>query len=181
MIDVAVMEHVLQDTAAVQVRYDAAQHPKKLAAKARAVELLGAQLFDGARVLDVGGEPFYQGPLAARFRLTSLNLPDDMHGMAFTGAFEGALAMHVLEHSPAPLYVLALLHRALVPNGWLYVAVPKPCAKFCEGYGHRSVMPDPMWRTLLTQAGFRVAFAESGSFGRRKRWVEHRYLAVREP
>lgn len=181
MIDVAVMEHVLRSTAAIQARYDHAQHPKKLAAKARAVALLSARLPDGARVLDVGGEPFYQPPLAARYALTSLNLPADMHAMAYVGAFEGALAMHVLEHSPAPLYVLALLHRALAPGGWLYVAVPKPCVKFCRGYGHRSVLPDPMWRTLLAEAGFRVELAEAGSFGRRRRWVEYRYLAERRP
>jgi SAM-dependent methyltransferase len=179
MMDYALAERVIRSTSEVQARYDAAQHPKKLVAKAHAVELLGAKLTPGDRVLDVGGEPFYQGPLEERFTLTSLNLPDDMHAMAFAGEFEGALAMHVLEHSPFPLYVLALLHRALVPGGWLYVAVPKPCTKFCKGYGHRSVLPDPMWRTLLREAGFRLDHAEAGSFGRRRRWIEYRYLAER--
>lgn len=173
------MERVLGDVSARQGRFDHAQHPAKLAAKQRAIRLLSGKVAPGARVLDVGGEDFYQRPLRDRYELTSLNLPDDMHAMTFDGEFEGALAMHVLEHSPAPLYVLALLHRALVPGGWLYVAVPKPCTRFCEGYGHMSVLPDPMWRTLLTRAGFRIEEAEKGPFGWRARWIEYRYLAAR--
>jgi len=179
--DVAMMERVFATVASHQKRYDAALHPKKLRAKARAVALLTERLAPGARVLDVGGEEFYQAPLRDHCAVTTLNLPDDMHGMRYTGAFDGALAMHVLEHSPAPLYVLALLHRALVPGGLLYVAVPRPCAKFCRGYGHMSVLPQPMWAALLDYAGFEVVLAEEGSFGWRKRWIEYRFLAGRRP
>jgi len=179
--DVAMMERVFATVASHQKRYDAAQHPNKLRAKARAVALVTERLAAGARVLDVGGEEFYQAPLRAHCDVMTLNLPDDMHDMRYDGQFEGALAMHVLEHSPAPLYVLALLHRALVPGGWLYVAVPKPCAKFCRGYGHMSVLPHRMWLALLDYAGFQVIHAEEGSFGWRKRWVEFRFLAERRP
>jgi SAM-dependent methyltransferase len=178
--NVAVMEETFQAVAAMQGRFDHAQHPNKLLAKERAITLLTGKLSAGARVLDVGGEEFYQGPLRARHEVTTLNLPDDMHAMEYEAEFDGALAMHVLEHSPAPLYMLNLLHRALVPGGWLYVAVPKPCATFCKPkYGHVSILPDLTWRHLLATAGFRLQHTESGSFGRRKRWVEYRYLAER--
>jgi SAM-dependent methyltransferase len=178
--NVAVMEETFRDVSALQDRFDHAQHPNKLAAKKRAIALLSDHLHSGERILDVGGESFYQtGPMWEQYEVTSLNLPDDMHDMAFDGEFDGALAMHVLEHSPAPLFVLKLIHRALIAGGWLYVAVPKPFAKFCRNYGHMSVLPDPMWRTLLKVAGFRLHHAEAGSFGRRKRWVEYRYLAER--
>lgn len=179
MMDAAVMDQVFASVAARQHFFDHAQHPTKLEAKARAIALIRGKVPAGSRVLDVGGESFYQAPLEAEYQLTSLNLPDDMHGMTFEGGFEGALAMHVLEHSPAPLYLLTLLHRALVPGGWLYVAVPKPCVKFCRGYGHVSVLPEPMWQTLFQMAGFRVDHTEQGRFGWRKRWVEYRYLLER--
>jgi SAM-dependent methyltransferase len=179
-VNVAVMRQTFEAVAAMQGRFDHAQHPNKLLAKERAITLLTGKLSKGARVLDVGGEEFYQGPLRAQYEVTTLNLPDDMHAMEHEAAFDGALAMHVLEHSPAPLYLLKLLYRALVPGGWLYVAVPKPSATFCQKkYGHVSVLLDPMWRSLLVTAGFRLEHTESGSFGRRKRWVEYRYLVQR--
>lgn len=170
---------MLATVGALQKSYAHAQHPKKLAAKARAIELLSAKVRRGGAVLDLGGEAFYQEPLVARYALTSWNLPDDMHALPHVAAFDGALAMHVLEHSPVPLYVLLLLHRALRPGGWLYVAVPEPCDKFCTRYGHVSVLPPAMWRRLFEVAGFRLGHTERGAFGRRKQWIEHRFLLER--
>jgi SAM-dependent methyltransferase len=177
MIDQPLTAEMLRRVAAEQHRFDEYRHPLKLAAKARAIDLLGEKLNDGARVLDVGGEPFYQAPLRQRFEVVNLNLPDDMHSMTALAEFDGVLAMHVLEHSPMPLYVLMLLHRALRAGGYLYVAVPKPTRRFyAHRFGHFAVMADGQWRKLLKTAGFAVLHSEAGKFGWRKRWIEYRFL-----
>jgi len=175
-LDPTVVSEVFGITAAPQRFFDKYQKPEKLEAKKRAAELLRARVA-GGRMLDVGGENFYHRYFGS-FEIQTHNLPErDMHEMAYRQEFDAVVAMHVLEHSPFPLLVLRLIHRALKPGGWLYVAVPRPCDKFCsDGYGHWSVMRATMWNTLLVGAGFRVDAHESGKFGDRRKWVEQRFI-----
>src|SRR5262249_9751911 len=51
----------------------------------------------------------------------------DMHSMKFRDAsFDAVWCRHTLEHSFAPLQVLAEIHRVLKPNGLLFVVLPPP-------------------------------------------------------
>ena len=173
------VDQVFTVTRGVQFRYDHTQKPEKLAAKRRAAELIKSRLPEGGRLLDVGGEEFYH-PYFDGFDIMTHNLPDrDMHAMPYREEFDAVVAMHVLEHSPFPLLVLSLIHRALKPGGWLYVAVPRPCNKFCRKFGHWSVMRAQMWNTLITGAGFEIPYAQVGKFGPKKEWVEARFLCQR--
>jgi len=174
-LDPEMVEHVFGVTRSVQHRFDQYQKPEKIRAKERGSLLIREHLTAG-RILDIGGEDFYHR-FYDGFDVVTHNLPDDMHEMPYRAEFDAVLAMHVLEHSPFPLYVLALINRALKPGGLLYVAVPRPCDKFCRvHYGHWSVMRARMWATLIVGAGFSILRNESGKFGDRKQWIEHRFL-----
>jgi SAM-dependent methyltransferase len=176
------LERVFERARAVQTRHDGGRiEPLKRAAKRVCTDLINQRLASGARVLDVGGEGFYHADLV-RFQVVVANLPDaDMHELDYEGQFEAVIAMHVLEHSPCPLYVLHLLRRALVPGGLLYAAVPRPSPRICSGFGHWSVMPAVMWRPLIEAAGFQIESATSGKFGARPDWIEERFLASTSP
>lgn len=180
MIDAALVAELFRTTTAVQARHDGGPiEPLKRQAKRLAAGLLNDRLAPGSRILDVGGEEFYHEDLVAH-RVTTLNLPDhDMHELQARDAYDAVLAMHVLEHSPFPLYVLALLRRALVPGGWLYVAVPHPSERICSGYGHWTVLPPVMWRQLVVAAGFELVWGAMGKMGQRVDWVEERLLCRR--
>lgn len=179
VLDPEMVARVLEITRAVQWRYDHTQKPQKLAAKRRAADMVNERLPEGGRLLDVGGEEFYHSWLS-NFAIKTHNLPDlDMHEMTYDGEFDAVMAMHVLEHSPFPMLVAALIHRALRPEGILYVAVPKPCAKFCMKFGHWSVMPARMWATVLEGVGFKILQYETGKFGPKTEWWEERFLCQR--
>src|SRR5690606_15236018 len=109
--NVVVAEQALALARSRQRRYDDCIAPEKRRAKARAAAIIGRR--PGAKVLDVGHEPFYAPEFETRgMTLVPLNLPDgDMHTLSAVEEYDGALAMHVLEHSPFPLYVLMLLDR----------------------------------------------------------------------
>ncbi len=149
--------------------------PEKLAAKQRGAELLLSRLKPNGQVLDIGGEDFY-----AQFipNLTQLNLPNDMHNPFGTDKYDGILAMHVLEHSPAPLVVLLNIHDALKPGGVLYVATPPPTEPFLSMPSHFTVLPKEGWEKLLAHAGFNVVFHETGRFGNYDPAVEDRFLCM---
>lgn len=160
---------------ASQVRHDRWISEEKLAAKKRGVELL-AEHAPGVRdVLDVGGEDFYADLLPGE--VTAVNLPDDMHDMPYQECFDAALAMHVLEHSPAPLLVLLNIHDALRLGGVLYVATPPPVPPFDEMPSHWTVMPAATWERLICLAGFTVVHREQGVFGDYEAAVEDRWVA----
>jgi SAM-dependent methyltransferase len=174
-----IVDQVFGVTRAVQFRYDHTQKPEKVAAKKRAAALLTERLPAGGRLLDVGGEEFYHVHLSL-FEIVTHNLPEnDMHTINYREEFDAVLAMHVLEHSPFPLLVLTLIRRALKPGGFLYVAVPRPCDKFCRKFGHWSVMRARMWMTLIAGAGLKIVHQELGKFGPKKEWVEERFLCQR--
>lgn len=177
--DPDVVASVFEATRRVQWRYDHTQKPEKLKAKQRAADLINKYRPQGGRLLDVGGEEFYHQYLS-NFNIVTHNLPNkDMHEMSYREEFDAVLAMHVLEHSPFPMLVLALIYRALKPNGLLYIAVPKPCKKFCEKFGHWSVMPAQMWATAIRGIGFSIVMRESGKFGPKALWIEDRFLCQR--
>lgn len=155
------------------------KHPSagKVAAKARAAEIVGRVAKPGSRVLDVGAESFYRADFAARgVELEPLNVVDgeDMHTMTADGEYDGALAMHVLEHSPVPLYVLMLLKRAVRPGGFVYIAVPRPRKKWVQHAAHFTVLPARGWRRLIADSGLRLVSEETGLFGPKSK--EHRFL-----
>lgn len=176
MIDTETAHRALALAASRQSLYSGPDKPpntEKAAAKLRAAAIVGAQ--PGARVLDVGGEEFYRPAFEANgLTIEPLNLPADMHELRAEHEYDGALAMHVLEHSPFPLYVLLLIHRALRPGGFLYVAVPHPRDKWIRHAAHFTVLPPDAWARLLEDAAFRVEQREDGPFGPRSR--EERFL-----
>lgn len=176
MPDPAIVEGVISACNGAQYRHDQGKiEPLKRAAKAVCTDLLNRRLRDRARILDVGGEEFYQRDLG-RFDVVSHNLPDDMHDMPYVDAFDAAIAMHVLEHSPFPMLVLTLLRRALKPGGIAYIAVPHPSPRLCTGYGHWSVLPPDMWQVNIEGAGLTIESRASGKMGRRPDWVEERFV-----
>lgn len=176
--NVVVAEQALALARSRQRRYDDCIGPEKRRAKARAAAIIGRR--PGAKVLDVGHEPFYAPEFETRgMTLVPLNLPDgDMHTLSAVEEYDGALAMHVLEHSPFPLYVLMLLHRAIRPGGWLYAAVPAPRKKWLKHEAHFATLKPMGWHRMLADAGFRVGHYETGLFGPRSK--EARFLCTRE-
>ena len=137
--------------------------PTKRAAKARAVELIGSVAAQGDKVLEIGAEDNYRPMLEAiGVSVEPVNLPADMHDIEATDQFDGAIAMHVLEHSPFPLYVLRVLCRAVRPGGWLYVATPHVTQRWAQDTAHFSVLHPDAWAYLLRMAGWAVLERESG-------------------
>lgn len=154
--------------------------PEKVAAKRRAAELVGMIARPGQVALEVGAETNYAA-MFAELGITVIpqNLPADMHALDAEAEYDGAIAMHVLEHSPFPLYVLAMLHRAVRPGGWLYVAVPHVNARWARDAAHFSVLHPDNWARLLDVAGWRVLERESGKLGPKPEKVEERFLCSR--
>lgn len=152
----------------------------KDAAKRRAAELVGRLARAGDRALEIGAESGYRPVFeAVGVAIVPLNLPDDMHAIDAVAAYDGAIAMHVLEHSPFPAYVLAALHRAVRPGGWLYVAVPHVTKRWVRDPAHFSVLHPDAWARLLAWSGWQVEHRESGKLAARADAVEERFLCVR--
>ena len=117
-ISTARIRAIFRRASEVQTRHDGTTpEPLKVAAKQVCTDKLCGVLPPGSAILDVGGEEFYH-PQLADFDVTTANLPgQDMHELAYRGEFDAAIAMHVIEHSPFPLYVLELIHAALKVDG----------------------------------------------------------------
>lgn len=154
-----------------------ATSPEKRAAKARAAALV-AQALDGGTLLDIGGEDFYAPDFAQHgLSLVARNLPDDMHDPLPVGAwYDGAVAMHVLEHSPFPLYLLVMLRRVVRTGGVLYVAVPHPRRKWMEHASHFTTLHPVAWARLLADAGWTITHQETGPFGPKS--LEERFVCA---
>lgn len=154
--------------------------PVKVAAKQRAAELIAAVSERGDCVMEIGAEGNYRHLLdALGLAVEPVNLPDDMHEISAVGEYDGAIAMHVLEHSPFPLYVLRALYRAVRPGGWLYAAVPHVTDKWARDTAHFSVLHPDAWAYLLDVAGWNVLVRESGKLAKRASAVEERFLCER--
>ena len=174
-------EKLIKNCSSKQTRWDKeTANTEKMEAKYAAFTALeGVSLNYGSSVLDIGGEEFYQYLFDA-YELEAINLPDDMHDMEYDNEFDAVIAMHVLEHSPFPLYVLALIHEALKPSGWLYVALPTHTTDaFAEIDQHFTIMPAKMWERLFVETGFVVIEHSLGKFGNTVDWVEERFLCQR--
>lgn len=154
--------------------------PAKAAAKRRATALIATVASRGQRVVEIGAEENYR-PLLEEIGLEvdPINLPSDMHDLDARDRYDGAIAMHVLEHSPFPLYILAALHRAVRAGGWLYVAVPHVTRRWARDAAHFSVLHPDAWVRLLEVAGWEIRARESGKLAERKNAVEERFLCVR--
>ena len=173
--NVQVMELTLEMARDRQFNYSDRRRPsrEKRMAKKRAAEIVGPRPADS--VIDIGGEDFYRTYFELGL-IAPCNLPElDMHDLAVGDRYDGALAMHVLEHSPCPLYVLMLLRGALkLDAGWLYVAVPHPRRKWFSHPAHFTVLHPDGWARLLADVGFTITHRESGRFGPRS--VEERFF-----
>ena len=81
----------------------------------------------------------------------------DMHAMTFKdGGFDAVWCRHTLEHSFAPLQVLAECHRVLRPNGYLFVVLPPPPNPPEPYPGHWHQIPEYQLRYLLEISRFEV-------------------------
>ena len=178
-LDPELLEQAARITRRPQKRYDDAPSKQKIAAKIRAAEICSAVMREGDVILDVGHEMFAAAPFLVRgaSRIEAVNLPQDMHELSAVDEFDGALAMHVLEHSPFPLYVLLAIRRALKEGGWLYVAVPEPTKKWITHKAHFTVLSLRGWKKLLKDAGFTILSFEKGKFGPKS--IEGRFLCRR--
>jgi len=174
----SLVEKLIKDCVIKQTRWDnAVPLPQKVEAKRYGYEQISEYVTRG-RILDLGGEEFYHD-LYKDYDLVTINLPHDMHqGIVQDGmGFDAVLAMHVLEHSPFPLYVLALINDALNSYGYLYVALPTHTTDaFCEIEEHFTIMPTKMWERLFKEAGFTIISHDIGKFGNTPDWVEERFL-----
>jgi SAM-dependent methyltransferase len=153
-------------------------HPDSYASKVRAAEICRRLAKPGDVALEIGAEEPYRKEFERRgIKVVPLTLPDgEMHTMDFAAEFDGCIAMHVLEHSPFPMYVLRLIQRAVKPGGWMYFAVPYP-GKWRHRYtAHFSVLHPDMWATVFTTLGIEIVAREVGRFPSRKKPVEERFL-----
>jgi hypothetical protein len=168
-------EHCFALCAALQERRDnGPQGEHKVNSRIRAGRIL-EEHGKGGRVLDVGGEEWYHEFLTS-CECESCNLPEDMHTMEREG-YDGAMALHVLEHSPFPLLVLSRMVKAVNPGGWIYIHVPKPSGIWLHYEPHVTMMPVESWRKLFAILGLTVIHEEEGRFGRSKHSWEYRILA----
>lgn len=159
--------------------HDVTVSPEKRAAKQRGAEIVRQHLPDGqVRILDLGGESFYQEFFPP---MEQMNLPNDMHDLNHWEVYDAVVAMHVLEHSPFPLLVLLNIRQALKPDGFMYVAVPRPVEPFLSMPSHFTVLDRLGWVKLFGHAGFHVKHAEEGRFGDYDPAIEERFVCTKRP
>jgi SAM-dependent methyltransferase len=81
----------------------------------------------------------------------------DMHNMDFPNAvFEAVWCRHTLEHSFAPLQVLAEINRVLKFNGYLFAVLPPPPQPPEPFPDHWHQIPEYQFRYLLESCNFEV-------------------------
>lgn len=100
---------------------------------------------------------------AARMSNVTFAAAGDMHNLGTHEIPKGngyslVWARHVLEHSPAPYYVLHEFKRILKPGGILYVETPAPDTTSHHEFNrnHYSVLGDWAWACLIERAGFEI-------------------------
>jgi SAM-dependent methyltransferase len=171
------MRAILAITNKEQRNFSHAQSPIKLQAKKFAADSIKRHITSG-RLLDIGGEEFYHHHFS-QFEITTWNLPThDMHNIDLESIkFDVILAMHVLEHSPFPLYVLFEIRDVIKQDGLVYIAVPECNRRFNKPrFNHWTVLRPEMWEKLIKTAGFSILEKSKARFGDRKTHVEYRYL-----
>lgn len=81
----------------------------------------------------------------------------DMHDLPFRNAsFDAVWCRHTLEHSFAPLQVLAEINRVLKPQGYLFVVLPPPPNPPEPFPDHWHQIPDYQLRYLLETCQFEI-------------------------
>jgi SAM-dependent methyltransferase len=81
----------------------------------------------------------------------------DMHALDFDNeSFDAVWCRHSLEHSFAPLQVLAEIHRVLKTNGLLFIILPPPAEPPVPYHGHWHQIPDYQLKYLLEMCNFEV-------------------------
>jgi ubiquinone/menaquinone biosynthesis C-methylase UbiE len=95
----------------------------------------------------------------------------DMHALAFPDeCFDAVWCRHTLEHSFAPLQVLAEIHRILKSSGYLFVVLPPPPEP--PEPDPRALAPDPglpaPLRYLLDMTGFDVSDMRTAWFSHKR-------------
>jgi SAM-dependent methyltransferase len=81
----------------------------------------------------------------------------DMHNINFRDAsFDAVWCRHSLEHSFAPLQVLAEINRVLKPNGYLFGVLPPPPNPPDPFPDHWHQIPEYQFRYLLESCNFEV-------------------------
>lgn len=170
--DYNILKKTIEIASSNQRKFNNKPTEEKIEAKKRPVN------FIKGKILDLGGESFYQQFFSGE--ITSINLPKDIHDIKYENEFDGVLAMHILEHSPCPFYVLLLINRALKKDGTLYVSVPTPENKyFLEMKEHFSVLSYQGWEKLIQFAGFDITKKEDGIFGNYKKAEERRFFCIK--
>ena len=108
----------------------------------------------------------------------------DMHALALDReSFDAVWCRHTLEHSFAPLQVLAEIHRVLRPGGYLFAVLPPP-PNPAEPYpGHWHQIPDYQFRYLLEMTRFDVLDMRTAwfSFERENDNLELRAICRKHP
>ncbi len=89
----------------------------------------------------------------------------DMHWLDFNdNTFDAVWCRHTLEHSFAPLQVLAEIYRVLKKDGLLFVALPPPPQPPVPYHGHFHQIPDYQLKYLLEMCNFNVLRIETVYF-----------------
>lgn len=149
----------------------------QLMAKSFIDELLGSPFNDFETVLDVGCSDGYivhyfnvHGKKAvgindALFPTDKLYIEEnnliiyemDMHCMNFDdNTFDAVWCRHSLEHSFAPLQVIAEIYRVLKKNGKFIIILPPPPQPPLPYHGHWHQIPDYQLKYLLEMCNFKV-------------------------
>lgn len=81
----------------------------------------------------------------------------DMHCLDFDEeTFDAVWCRHTLEHSFAPLQILAEINRVLKKGGNLFIVLPPPPNPPSPYHGHWHQIPDYQLKYLLEMCGFEV-------------------------
>ena len=93
----------------------------------------------------------------------------DMHALEFKDeSFDAVWCRHTLEHSFAPMQVLAEIHRVLKQNGILFIILPPPPQPPAPYHGHWHQIPDYQLKYLLDICNFEVINVKTVFFSYKK-------------
>jgi SAM-dependent methyltransferase len=89
----------------------------------------------------------------------------DMHCMEIADqTFDAVWCRHTLEHSFAPVQVLAEIHRVLKPGGYLFAVLPPPPGTPEPYPDHWHQIPEYQFRYLLEACNFNVLMLQTSYF-----------------
>ena len=118
--------------------------------------------------LDLGDRTAFTEELESFFNCPFINSNIDLDTENLEGIHDIITAFEVIERLFNPLYCLLEVHKALKPNGRLYLSTPKSKPKFLSSSMHFHEMSERSIEALFDRAKFKIA--RKISFGIHSPW-----------